>query len=472
MSISKLIERFSNTQKILFVAFIALLFLALWFSFISIIETKISNPIETDVKVTSFDASLCIDQNPQLEICQLRLNALDLIKKFKEIKKNALSTNVGIWAPDDLNSLESLAEEADKYFNKDLFTEAIEKFNESIMMANQIIERAAIELDKNIDSGFNFLLLNNAIDAEISFRRALEIDPNNSMANKGLNRALVLDKVFKYINDAQLLISVNSLDEAKDLIDKAAQLDNEYLGLDKLRLTVIELIKARDLNNLITDGYKYLKLLKFNDAKINFDKALSIEKDSKLAIEGINSANEGIKKNIIEKEKLLAFEALTLEDFAKSSLHFQNILNLDPNIQFAIIGLQEVKRFKELEFHLDRYINRPDRLSSPNVYDEALGIFTASNSLNLQKRLSSKKAQLELLLTKFSEEIDITIISDNRTQVTIINIGSIGVFNKKEIKLNPGKYTFVGKRKGFVTIRRVIDLIESTTIKIQCIEKL
>ena len=472
MSISKLIERFSNTQKIFFVAFIALLFLTLWFSFISIIETKISNPIETDVKVKSFDASLCIDQNPQLEICQLRLNALDLIKKFKEIKKNALSTNVRIWAPDDLNSLESLAEEADKYFNKNLFTEAIEKFNESIAMANQIIERAAIELDKNIDSGFNFLLLNNAIDAEISFRRALEIDPNNSMANKGLNRALVLDKVFKYINDAQLLISVNSLDEAKNLIDKATQLDNEYLGLDKLRLTVIELIKIRDLNVLITDGFKYLKLLKFNEAKINFDKALSIEKDSKLAIEGINSANEGIKKNIIEKEKLLAFEALTLEDFVKSSLHFQNILNLDPNIQFAIIGLQEVKRFKELEFHLDRYINRPDRLSSPNVYDEALGIFTASNSLNLQKRLSSKKAQLELLLTKFSEEMNITIISDNRTQVTVQNVGSIGVFNQKEIKLNPGKYTFVGKRKGFVTIRRVIDLNQSTTIKIQCIEKL
>ena len=76
------------------------------------------------------------------------------------------------------------------------------------------------------------------------------------------------------------------------------------------------------------------------------------------------------------------------------------------------------------------------------------------------------------MLTKFSEEINITIISDNKTQVTVQNVGSIGVFNQKEIKLNPGKYTFVGKRKGFVTIRRVIDLNQSTTIKIQCIEKL
>ena len=121
------------------------------------------------------------------------------------------------------------------------------------MAANKIIERAAVSLDKFIDSGFNFLFLNNAIDAEISFSSALEIDPSNSMANKGLNRALVLDKVSKYINDAKLLISVNSLDQAKDLIDIAAQLDNKYQGLDKLRLDVIELIKIRDLNVLITE---------------------------------------------------------------------------------------------------------------------------------------------------------------------------------------------------------------------------
>jgi tetratricopeptide (TPR) repeat protein len=472
MSISRLIERLSINQKIFFIGFLSVLFLVLWFSFISKIETKINDPANTDLNTISFDASLCTDQETQLEICQLRLDALDLIKKLKEIKKNALATNVGIWAADDLNSLESIEKEAEKYFNKALFSEAIEKFNEGIVAANKIIEIAAISLDEFIDSGFNFLFLNNAIDAEIFFRKALEIDPSNSVANRGLNRALVLDKVSKYINDAQLLISVNSLDQAMDLIDKAAQLDNEYQGLDKLRLDVIKLIKIRDLNAQITDGFKYLKLLKFNEAKINFDKALLIDKNSKLAIEGINLANEGIKKNIIETEKVLAHESLNLEDFSKSSLHFQNILNLDPNIKFAILGLEEVKKLKELEFHLDRYIDRPDRLSSPNVYDEALVLLISSSSLSLQKRISAKKERLEFLLTKFSEEINITLISDNKTQVTVQNVGSIGIFNQKEIKLNPGKYTFVGKRKGFVTIRRVIDLNQSTTIKIQCIEKL
>ena len=264
------------------------------------------------------------------------------------------------------------------------------------------------------------------------------------MANKGLERSLVLDKVRNYVNEANLQISVNSLDKAKNLIDEASRLDNQYQGLDKLRADIIELIKARDLNVLISDGFKDLKIQRFSDAKINFDKALLIDNNSKLALEGINLANVGIKKNII-RGKSSCIWSLTLEDFSKASLHFQSILNLDPNIQFAILGLQEVKRFEELEFHLDRYVNMPDRLSSPNVYEEALNVLNSSDLLNLQERLLSKE-QLEFLLTKFSKEINITLISDNNTQVSILNVGMIGVFNSKEIKLNPGKYTFIGKR--------------------------
>ena len=47
------------------------------------------------------------------------------------------------------------------------------------------------------------------------------------MANKGLERSLVLDKVRNYINEANLQISVNSLDKAKNLIDEASRLDNQ-----------------------------------------------------------------------------------------------------------------------------------------------------------------------------------------------------------------------------------------------------
>ncbi|MDA0900374.1 MAG: hypothetical protein O3B35_05025, partial [Proteobacteria bacterium] len=108
----------------------------------------------------------------------------------------------------------------------------------------------------------------------------------------------------------------------------------------------------------------------------------------------------------------------------------------------------------------------------PKVYEEARNVLTSSNSLRLQERLLSKKEQLEFLLNTFSKEINITLISDNKTQVSILNIGKIGTFDSKEIKLNPGKYTFIGKRKGFVTIREVHEISSATSLRIQCTERL
>ena len=127
--------------------------------------------------------------------------------------------------------------------------------------------------------------------------------------------------------------------------------------------------------------------------------------------------------------------------------------------------------FDEFESNLDRYLDTPLRLSSPNVYSEAARVSDNSQSLNLRKRLSSKKEQLDFLLAKYSEEINITITSDNKTQVTIQNVSLIGAFNTKEIRLTPGKYILIGKRKGFVTVRKTVNLINSTTISIQCTER-
>ena len=103
MEILKFIEKLSNNQKILVIGFIAALFLIAWFNFISKVETKINNASEANNEQVIFDASLCLDENSALEICQLRVEAIEAINAYTQIKKEALKTNPEIWALDDLN---------------------------------------------------------------------------------------------------------------------------------------------------------------------------------------------------------------------------------------------------------------------------------------------------------------------------------------------------------------------------------
>ena len=93
MEILKFIEKLSNNQKILVIVVIAALFLIAWFSFISKVETKINNASEANNEQVIFDTSLCLDENSALEICQLRVDAIEAINAYTQMKKEALKTN-------------------------------------------------------------------------------------------------------------------------------------------------------------------------------------------------------------------------------------------------------------------------------------------------------------------------------------------------------------------------------------------
>ena len=180
MKVFKLIDGLSKNQKILFFVILAVLSLVLWFGFISIIEKKINKPVAVDNTSNIFDPLLCIEQNPIPNICQLRLDALELMNTYSKIREKVVATNIKIWAPDDLEYLESIEREGNDYFNKALYFEATNSFNEAIREAETMLNKSSGALNQFIDSGFNYLLLNNAIDAEISFRKALEIDQSRS----------------------------------------------------------------------------------------------------------------------------------------------------------------------------------------------------------------------------------------------------------------------------------------------------
>ena len=129
-----------------------------------------------------------------------------------------------------------MEKEADKYFRQALFLESINNFNLGIEASSDIIKKASIFLAQNLDGGFQSLLAKNSLDAESFFKKALVIDPVNLEAINGLNRALVLDKVLNNLREAELLISVDSLDEAKSLIDEAYELDNQHSEIDDIKI--------------------------------------------------------------------------------------------------------------------------------------------------------------------------------------------------------------------------------------------
>ncbi len=157
-------------------------------------------------------------------------------------------------------------------------------------------------------------------------------------------------------------------------------------------------------------------------------------------------------------------------------------------------------------------IDRPERLSSPAVREEARALLQSANEQTTSGPvLRSQIARLELLLPEYEKSaaaetasirpvaawrsdtvsathsdavrtdattrsdvdkpVHLSLVSDNATAVAIPSIGQFGTFAKRDIELKPGRYTVIGTRDGYRDVYRDITVVagqDSQTIHVSC----
>ena len=56
------------------------------------------------------------------------------------------------------------------------------------------------------------------------------------------------------------------------------------------------------------------------------------------------------------------------------------------------------------------------------------------------------------LIARINQPVPVTVISDNKTYVSVRSVGKVGAVFQKIIELKPGRYTFEGTRRGFKSV--------------------
>ena len=472
MAINNLLKNLTPSQKRVSVVFLAIFGALLWFIFISNINTSANSSNSSPVFEGQASLLDCTGTNQNSPLCEERQEALEKIKILQELKSKLNLFNAKVWAVNKFQSILDLEKQGDKLYKEEFFGKSKKVFMEAILFSEDLLREAKDTINKYNSNGFSQLNKNDWRGAEDLFRKALLIDPADSIALKGLSRSLTLEEVLKLITEAKLLIKTDALDEAKSFILKAFNLDKENFEAQDAKNEIDQLIRNRDLRLAVEGGYNSLNKKDFLSASKFFNQALIIDKNSIPAITGLKEVKEERKREKIRQEGLLATEAFNVEDFERSILHHKNVLAIESNISFAVVGLRKANDYLFLEKQIDRYLGRPARVSSSAVYEEAKEVLKLSESYLLGERLLEKKVALTNLLDKYSQLKSLIINSNNRTYITIKNGKDLGLLSSKEVRLLPGTYTLIGKRKGYATVRKVIKLMEASSVSINCNDKI
>jgi tetratricopeptide (TPR) repeat protein len=308
------------------------------------------------------------------------------------------------------------------------------------------------------------------------FDLAVAITPGNQEAEAGLARALNLEAVLTLTSQGRQFETDLELDAARAAFERALGLDPAWepaaAGIERVRIAIQQL----SFEQRMTEGLDALSAGDFPSARAAFEAAKILDPTSRQPVDGMQQVEQEIK---LENIRALEQQANTLnsaEQWETSIPVYEDILEIDSDLQFAKEGLAEAKQRASLHARLQRLIDQPDNLSDPaNIRSATSLLLNVARIDPRGPRLEEQKNELSRLLKRAATPLQVQLVSDNATNVSVFKVGRIGTFSNQELSLRPGVYVAVGNRAGYRDVRiefRVAPEIEMIPVVIQCEEQI
>ena len=308
------------------------------------------------------------------------------------------------------------------------------------------------------------------------FDLAVAVTPGHPVAAAGLKRAQNLEAVLGLMDQGLQFEDDLELDAAKLAFEKALELDAAWEPASMALARVRESIRLLSFEQRMTEGLEALALGEFETARAAFNAAKSLNPGSPQPADGLLQVDQEIRLSSIRR---LENQARTLDDNEEweSAIDvYEDILNIDGDLQFAQEGLIRAKTRAELHNTLLSYIENPDALSKPATMQQATNVLLGLSRVSpAGPRLEDQKNQLARLLKRAATPLPVTLVSDNATTVSVFQVGRIGAFARHELNLRPGVYVATGSRPGYRDVRmefRVSPEVEMKPIVVQCEEQI
>ncbi len=305
---------------------------------------------------------------------------------------------------------------------------------------------------------------------------ATSITPGHREAEAGFARARNLQAVLTLMSQGREFEVDLELAAAKLAFEKALELDPLWepatVALERVRSTITRL----SFEQRMTEGFDALLAADFDSARAAFNAAKALDPNSRQPADGLLQVDQEIRLADIRR---LEQEAIALDDaeqWEASLVVYEDILKIDPDLQFAHAGLSAARSRSALHARLAALIAEPDSLSDQVTMQNATNLLLDVTRLQpVGPRLEDQKNELSRLLKRAATPVPVTLISDEQTNVAIFKIGKLGTFARQDLSLRPGVYVAVGNRAGYRDVRiefRVAPEVEMQPIVILCEESI
>ena len=407
---------------------------------------------------------------------QLRADAEKALQRFLHTQAHPDLRNAEIWADDDWQTAMATVARGDKEFGRGSFASALQIYRDAGTQLQAILDKREQTLQQSLEAGWQYLQ-ENAVDAASSeFDRVIAMQSGHQQAHLGLERAGVREQVLEFVMTAQQAEITDSLQLAVQAYTGALQLDPLYSAARDALDRVEAELRNRAFQDSMGRALQAIDDEQFSGAEKALVEAAGIypgEVAIKDARERLSSARRQASLRSLRKQ---AEQAAASEDWDAATDKYRRALAIDSQAAFARNGLSRSQGKQKLHGQLDHYLADTTRLYSDDPLENARSLLAANQQIAIDEpQLAGKLNKLQQAVTLAATPVDLLIVSDNLTRVTVYKVGRFGSFEQKQLSLRPGKYTVTGSRQGYRDVHKVIDLkpgLSGQSVNIQTGERI
>jgi hypothetical protein len=212
-----------------------------------------------------------------------------------------------------------------------------------------------------------------------------------------------------------------------------------------------------DFDAAVGEGLAALDRGAPGEARAAFQRAESLRPGTGVVKDGLARSEVGLRAEAVALHRRRAEAAEATEDWRAALGEYEAALAVEPAVRFAVEGAVRARERAEASDRLERYLRRPDRLATEEVAREAeIALDRASEIASPGPKLVRQIEQLRAQLAAAATEVPVRLISDERTDVSVLRVGALGRFREKALSLRPGSYVVVGTRPGYRDSRQTL----------------
>lgn len=335
---------------------------------------------------------------------------------------------------------------------------------------------AASTLRDTLAAGFAAIDAGNAAEARKQFQLAVRIDPASAAAKRGLKRAATLDEVRRLMAAAAEAERAGQAASAEASYRKALQLDPDTRAARDALLRLQSEAAGTAFAAAISQGLAALSRADYGTARVAFERAGRLRPGAPEVQDGLARIERALGDRTISGHLAAAQQAERDERWSSALAEYRKALEVDRNLLTAQQGVERVEPRAMLDAELAAYLERPERLFSSEVRGAARAALARARAVAAPGPVLARQiSTVSDLVAAAETPVRVAFASDNLTEVTIYRVGRLGIFDRKDMELLPGRYTVVGTRAGFRDVRREITVLpgrEAPVLVIRCEEQI